>query len=58
MAKEPGKRTIHIPDVGELSVDELEEVAGGAETNVYCPTTNKEGCNTECKPATDASVSG
>ncbi|HEV2147870.1 MAG TPA: hypothetical protein VGR37_10750 [Longimicrobiaceae bacterium] len=33
---------------GELSVEELEEVAGGAETNIYCPTTNKESCNSGC----------
>lgn len=62
MASEKGKRTITIPEVGELSVDELEEVAGGAaDINGYCPTTNKDGCNSGCKPATattaDASAS-
>ena len=53
MAKgDAGKRTIHIPEIGELTVEELEEVAGGsAELNGYCPTTNKSGCNTNCGAA-------
>lgn len=42
----------------DLSVEELEEVAGGAEANLYCPTTNEKSCNTSCAPATDASVDG
>ncbi|HEV2147871.1 MAG TPA: hypothetical protein VGR37_10755 [Longimicrobiaceae bacterium] len=49
-------RKLTIPGLGELSVEELEEIAGGAETNIYCPTTNKEGCNSECKPATAPTV--
>lgn len=55
MASEPSKRTIHIPELGDLSVEELEQVAGGAaDANLYCPTTNKEGCNSQCKPAAAA----
>lgn len=36
----------------ELSVEELEGVAGGADANLYCPTSNEKSCNSECKPAT------
>ena len=51
MDRDPGKRTIRLPEVGELSVEELEEVAGGADANLYCPTTNEKSCNSGCKPA-------
>lgn len=40
----------------ELSVEELEEVAGGSDeaaaANIVCPVSNEKSCNSGCKPAT------